>query len=326
MNNYDLLKSMKESVGEMDTEYGYSSYKLARYFKEKFPSDPDRRSELQPSELTAEDILSRVTEILLLHERLKTNAIRSLVRVFNSRELRFLIQCFEREEFRDEFLYKGENAYQRFLTNFNATEGKEFSSDTNEIEHFRKKIRCMGSSTFYFLQAYIMEDLNHLPTDSLLSWYDWFLEEWEYSHLDPEMANAYWHYVKSAPEWYENFTFEEVMEQTKSYWKGKFSKSELRCLVEFYNGIDKNRFKVLWDLYDHFFAEICHPTFDNFSIGKIENQNFLQCVSKVGKMEPVVFKAILEVLTEIWEKSKAANDGFKLFEDFLDDYASADEC
>ena len=136
MNN-DLLKSMLESVGEMDTEYGYSSYKLARYFKEKFPSNRERISGLQPSELTAEDKLSRVTEILLLHERLKTNAIRSLVRVFNSRELKFLIQYFEREEFRDEFLYKGENAYQRFLTNFNATEGKEYSSDINAIEHLR---------------------------------------------------------------------------------------------------------------------------------------------------------------------------------------------
>ena len=171
--------------------------------------------------------------------------------------------------------------------------------------------------------------MNDLPTESLLSWYDWFLDRWEFSNWDPEVNGSFDEYLNLLEFWdecdNEYVPFEEVMEQIRSYLKGKFSKSELRYLVEFYNGIDKNRFSDYTDLYDHFFAEICHPTFDNFSIGNIDNQNFLQCVRKVKKMKPVSFKAILEVLTEIWEQSKAANDGFKLFEEFLDDYASAEE-
>jgi len=276
------------------------------------------------SNLTAEDVLSRVTEILLLHERLKTKAIRSLKGVFNSKELKFLIQYFGKEEFGDEYLYKGEDACKRFLTDFDATEGKEFSSDINEIEHFRRKISIRGSDTFYFLQVYIMEDLNHLPTDSLLSWYDWFLETWEFSHWDPQSAKEYEYYLYTEPEWWECTTYEKIIELTKSTLKGKFSKSELRYLVEFYNGLNITIITE-WDLYNHFFAEICHPTFDNFSIGNIDNQKFLQCVSEVNTLRPIAFQAFLEVLTEIWEQSKAANDGFKLFEEFLDDYASAEE-
>ena len=51
----------------------------------------------------------------------------------------------------------------------------------------------------------------------------------------------------------------------------------------------------------------------------------ISVVERIKIIAPFRFAPLLEILAEIWEQSKAANDGFKLFEDFLNDYASDKE-
>jgi len=317
--NKDLLQSMKESVGEMDSKLGYSSQKLAMYFDKTFQPDYNRLSGLHPSELTAEDVLSRVSEILASYDSLKSHARETLQTKFNSKELKYIYQFFGREYgplIGENGPFIGEDAFEflgmELIFEMDNEREEDFCFDKEEIVQFCKKLAEVGPYAFYFLQILIWEELNHLPSenDSKITLYDYLLEPVDYS---------------------ENFeifgypTDEQIAEHVKSHYKGEFNKSQLRYLNNFYYGNEISKISQSWFIYLDFIKYIYDPTNEDLAIGAIESKKFLWFVESVKKMGVSDFAGLLKLLAEICEQSQALNDDFKLFEEFLDDFASAEE-
>lgn len=310
MNN-DLLKLMKESIGEMDSKLGYSSQKLAKFFTEKFPVDYNRLMGLQPEEFTDKDILCRFGEILKGYNEYKSRmTIKQKLR-FNSKELSFLFQFF-RGPIKSKIENSISGAICYFYENFDTLK-YDFSDDVEEHDQFAEKIYGSMSAEEFFAFAYeIFEYWNHLPSeyDSKITLYDYLLEPIDYSDI---------------LEWEDDLTDQELAKYVKSHYKGEFNKSQLRYLNNFYYGNEISKIRWYWVIYEDFIKYTYDPANEDLTIGAIDSKKFLRFVESVKKMGVRDFAGLFKLLAEICEQSQALNDDFKLFEEFLDDFASAEE-
>lgn len=163
---------MKETVGEVDTNFGYSSEKLTQYFNATFPSTWSSFNGLHVDGISAEQVLSKVTEILLSFESYKEIVKLKYKGFFNAEELSFLFQYFNGSIMEYKWLHVF-RAYYDFIDDFKSNGEDSFSSDVAEQNEFIKKILSMYPFEFYVLQLMIIEYWNHLPSpynhNSLLS-------------------------------------------------------------------------------------------------------------------------------------------------------------
>ena len=159
----EFIKSINETVGPMDSRYGYSSKKLTNYFNEKYPYDYFSFFGLQHKDITDDLILSRVTETLLLFENLKESVKLVNKGYFTPQELSFLFQYYNGSVTESKRLYTCES-YNTFMADFNEYGQSDFSEDLEEQVQFENKLLSIHPIEFYILRVMIDEYWNHLPS------------------------------------------------------------------------------------------------------------------------------------------------------------------
>ncbi len=163
--NIDLLNSMKVTIGTMDSKYGYSSKKLTQFFYEMFYIDPITRRSYNHGDVGDEQILSVVTEALLLIDNYKQLVKLKYHGFFTRSELAFIFQYFNGTVIN----YRNVNVFDQhteFIEYFNCYGYDEFPGK-NEGEEFMKKITSMYPFEFLILGTMIIEDWEKTPVPVL---------------------------------------------------------------------------------------------------------------------------------------------------------------
>jgi hypothetical protein len=158
-----LLPSMKETVGEMDSRFGYSSRKICAFFETKFPPRWFKPYDLKPDQLTDEHILTRVTENLLLLDHLKRMLDGFYSSSLNSKELDFLYQYFADFDMHY-FIENSFDLHSQFLDDFDKYGKINFSSDLDEQNEFLYKIIEMDPFAFCVFIFLLNDFWNHIPS------------------------------------------------------------------------------------------------------------------------------------------------------------------
>jgi len=157
-----LLPSMKETIGDMDSRFGYSSKKLTQYFKEIYPYDFSIYGGLSPNELVDDQILSKVTEILVSFENFKKSIKMKYRGYFTIEELNYIYQYFNGSA----VVPKGIDVldpYYQFVNDFYDYGKNNFSSDIEKQNQLSDKLSAIHPIEFYILQYMICEYWNLLP-------------------------------------------------------------------------------------------------------------------------------------------------------------------
>lgn len=156
---------MKETVGPMDSRYGYSSEKLVHFFNEMFYIDPFTRRFDNHGNVGEEQILSVVTETLLLINNYKQLVKLKYRGFFTRSELAFIFQYFNGKLID----YSNVNVFDQhtqFIKDSDLCGYEEFR-DEDEGEDFIEKVNSMSPFDFFILGSMIIEDWEKIPVPVL---------------------------------------------------------------------------------------------------------------------------------------------------------------
>lgn len=161
----NFLKALKVVIGPMDSKYGYSSENLTQFFYEMFYIDPITRRFDGDGSVGNEQILSLVTETLLLMDNYKQFVKLKYQGFFTPSELAFIFQHFNGKLI-DYLKVNILSHHSQFLEDFDSY-GYEKFPEKNEAEEFRKKITSMYPFEFLILGTLIIEDWEKIPVPVL---------------------------------------------------------------------------------------------------------------------------------------------------------------
>lgn len=160
----NFLDSLKETIGQMDSKFGYSSESLTRYFDKSFPPKLADRMSVHLGQISQEQVLSKISETLLFVDSYKQLIKMKYHGFFNQSELAFIFQYFNGKilNYRNIDVF---DVHTQFIEDFNLFAHESFPNE-DERETFIKKITSMYPFEFFVLGYMIIEDWEKIPVSN----------------------------------------------------------------------------------------------------------------------------------------------------------------